>query len=830
MVHGYQPGRNVAYLEGSPGVSRRVDRLGTSIALLVSLIVFCGCPASPPQPLPAPTDGPPTAVASAGDQDSPNEILQKLLARYREAKSYEDQAVVRLQFKQLGQPASFSWPVSVVYERPNRLALDAYQAQVRVDGKQFKAIIHDPESNNVDGQVVVRTAPETLKLTDLANDPLLYEIVAGRAQRQPIQLELLLESKGIASQFAADVACQLLAEGLTDGKTCQRIAVPSPGGDFIFWVDREEGLLRRLDFPVAALPRDLIQDPNTTDIQFWMEFPGAKLNGPIPPDRFQLAVPDSAKIVKSFIVPPRPLPSQLFGKRPQEFFFTTLDDRRLTQGDLEEKVAILCWYHDNPACEATLQQVALAAKEFRDHPQVVVYGVATDPAPANATTIRQRLAEWQIDMPVVRDLEAFGRKVFGIEYQPVVVVLDKQGRVQIFELGGNPELGRQLAVIVERLLKGDDLAADLLARTAKEQEEYAALVAAGGKEPEPVVELVETAIRRRSDPKVIKLSERWSCKELQAPGNILFLPADRAIPAPRLLVLDGWRNVAELDLTGKVVRRYELELPEQAAVTWLRTTVDKEGKRYFIGGAPLAPQWFLFSDEFKVLSAYPDLSQGALVLTDVQLADLDEDGRDEVLSANVGLIGLHATTLEGEARWRTRVLPNVISIAVTPKNDVGSWQILLTGEAGGVLPVNRFGRDEPEKQVPNWPLARLVVGTFPTPTQAAFVGISNDSQGNLFAIGLTSQLQDCWSYKLPAGAHQRPIEPIASSNLFEGHQGEWWFAAADGSIHMVTEDGKLFDSFACGNVLCGLALGKHGDEGLLFISTPDGVTAHQVRK
>lgn len=797
-----------------------------SVGLLISLVVFCGCPANTPPPVPVTTGGGPTTNPVSRTAASPNETLQKLLASYRAAKSYEDQAVVRLQFKRLGQLAAFSWPAAVSFERPNRLALDAYQAQVRVDGKEFKAHIEDPESNNVDGQVVVRPAPEKLKLTDLASDPLLYEIVAGRAQRQPIQLELLLESKGLASQFAADVACQLLEEGLTDGRTCQRIAVPSPGGNFVFWIDREDGLLRRLDFPPGALPRDLTQDPSTTDIQFWMEFPGATLNSPIAASRFQMAIPAGAKIVKSFIVPPRPLPSKLFGQQPKEFFFTTLDDRRLMQAQLTEQVAVLCWYHDNPACEATLQQVALAAKEFRDHPQVAFYAVATDPAPANATTIRRRLAEWQIDMPVVRDTEAFGNKVFQIEFQPSVVVLDKQGRVQIFELGGNPELAKQLSVIVERLLKGDDLAADLLARTAKEQADYAAILAAGGREPEPVVELAETAIRQRSNPKLIKVTERWNNRELKSPGNILFLSASKTKPSPRLLVLDGWRNVAELDMSGKVVQRYELELPEQAAVTWLRTTVDKDGKRYFIGGAPLAPQWFLFNDEFKVIGAYPDLAQGSLQLTDVQFADLDEDGRDEVLSANVGLIGLHATSLEGETKWRSRVLPNVISIAVTPKNDVGSWQILLTGEAGGVLPLNRFGREDPEKRVAKWPLARLAVASFATPTQAAFVGISNDPQGNLFAVGLTSQLQECWSYKLPAGAHQQPIEPIASSNLLEGHQGEWWFAAADGSIHVVTEDGKLFDSFARGSVLSGIAVG----DGMLILSTAEGVTALGVNK
>ncbi len=800
--------------------------------LLLSLLLagaLTGCPNNPP-PKPITTGGGVSAPTDKHPPSTANELLQRLLATYRGASTYQDQASVKLQFRRAGELSSFNWPNSVAFERPNKLALNVYQAQVRIDGKEFQAAIEDKESNNVDGQVVVRKAPEQLKLAELASDPLLYGILSGRAQRQPIQLELLLESRGLANAFAADVACELLEEGVTDGKNCQRVAVPSPGGNFVFWIDRHQGLLRRLDYPAAALLPDLAGDSTVSDLQFWVELAGAELNTKLASDRWQLTKPAGAKIVKSFAQPPRPLPSQLFGKQPSEFYFTTLDDRRLMQAQLTEKIAVLCWYHDNPACEATLQQVAIAAKEFKDHPQVSFHAVATDPLPATAAQVRKRLADWNVDLPVVRDLEAFGDKVFKIQFQPSIIVFDKQGRVQIFELGGNPELARQLSVIIERLLKGDDLAGELLAQSERERTEYTALLATGGREPEPVVELAEAVIRRKKDPKQLKLTPLWDNKELKSPGNILFVPPKNPSEEPRLFVCEGWRSIVELDMIGKIVKRYELELPEQAAVTYLRTTVNKQGERFFIGTAPLSPQWFLFNRDFKVLRAYPEFDQGGLRITDLQMADVDDDGNAEVLSGNVGLLGLHATTLEGELKWRNRTMPNVISVAVTPPNDVGSWQILLTGEAGSVLPLNRFGREDPQKTVANWPLARLAVASFPTPTQAAMVGISNDPKGNLVAVGLTSQLRECWNYQLPAGAHQQPIEPIASSNILEGHQGEWWFAAADGSIHVVTEDGKLHDSFARGAVLSGLAVGKHDGQGIVVISSTEGVSAVQIVK
>lgn len=800
---------------------------------------FAGCG----QPRPAPAESEKAATnatqqaataansATTPTSNSPNEILQQLLTAYRAAKTYQDQAVVKLSFKANGQDMTQDFPAAVAFERPNRVALDVYQAKVRIDGKQLKAVIFDKETgDNLDNQVVVRQAPAELKLSDLASDPLLYDTLAGRPRRQPIQLELLLESRGLANAFSADVACQLLEDGVTNGRTCRRVSVPSPGGNFVFWVDKDRPLLRRLDYPAAALLPEIVQDPAVSELQLWIEMPGAELDQPIAATRWQLDLPPQAKIVKSFILPPRPLPSKLFGKQPGEFFFTTLDDKRLTQGQLLEKTTVLVWYHNNPACTATLQQVALAARENRDHPQVAFYAVATDPADVTSAGIKQTLSDWQAELPVVRDLDAFGDKVFHIEFQPTVVVLDKRGNVQIFQPGGNPELSKQLAVIVEKLLKGEDLAGELVEQSEREKTEYDMLIASGGREPEAVVELAEPVIRRRSDPKKIKVQEVWNCKELKSPGNVLLVPAVGADDEPRILVCDGWRAVAELDHTGKVKQRFELELPEQAAVTWLRTAVDATGKRYFLGTAPLAPQWFLFDDQFKLIRAYPETLETPLQISDVQFADLDDDRVPDVLAANVGLLGLHATTLQGEVKWRNRTYPNILSVAVTRPNDVGSWQILLTGEQGSVLPLNRFGREEPAKRVVGWPLARVAVGDFPTPTQAAMVGISNDQQGNLVALGLTTQLRECWSYNLPQGAHQQPIEPIVSSQVLEGHQGEWWFAAADGSIHLVSEDGKLHDSFATGSVLSGLAVVKLSAGGLLLYSTPGGVTAVKVSK
>src|SRR4029078_12814934 len=119
--------------------------------------------------------------------------------------------------------------------------------------------------------------------------------------------------------------------------------------------------------------------------------------------------------------------------------------------DLNGKIAVLAWYHDHPACEATLQQLALAGERLGGDEDIRILAVATDTTTASGDALRRRLKEWNVGLPIVRDLDAFGDKAFHIDVQPTIVVLDKRGVVQIFQAGGSPELADQIVAIVERL-------------------------------------------------------------------------------------------------------------------------------------------------------------------------------------------------------------------------------------------------------------------------------------------------------------------------------------------------------------------------------------------
>ena len=188
---------------------------------------------------------------------------------------------------------------------------------------------------------------------------------------------------------------------------------------------------------------DLASDPAVSDVQLLADLRGAKIGGAIPPEQF--ALDSSGRRQANEVVrraaaaaaeqPVWPAAAGVLRSR-------ICDGQRVGEEALAGKIAVLAWYHDNPACEATLQQVSLARQRLKDDAAAVFYAVATDPTSMTGEMLERRLAEWKVELPIVRDLEAFGDKSFQIEVQPTIVVLDKQGRVQIFQAGGNPQLGR----------------------------------------------------------------------------------------------------------------------------------------------------------------------------------------------------------------------------------------------------------------------------------------------------------------------------------------------------------------------------------------------------
>src|SRR5690606_12394787 len=98
----------------------------------------------------------------------------------------------------------------------------------------------------------------------------------------------------------------------------------------------------------------------------------------------------------------------------------------------------------------------------------------------------------------------------------------------------------------------------------------------------------------------------------------------------RVLVLDGWRTVVELNAQGQAAAKHTLDLPEVGGVSFLRTAVDKSGQRLFVGSALLGKQLYLFNDAWQTQMRYPPDDQEHEGIHAVEIADLEDDGKLEL--------------------------------------------------------------------------------------------------------------------------------------------------------------------------------------------------------
>lgn len=808
-----------------------VGDVGRRWGLEICLIFVVGMAGCAPQVKPAAGNGKAnTSTTTAADEltslakSSPKDFLLRVVKQYQTAAKYADKGIVRLKFSQSGQIVEETWPSRVSFERPGNMALDAFQAKVRIGNQQFQALVEDAESNNLDQQVISRPLAGRIRLEDFIADPILGDILASQLQRQPLQLELLLDSKGLESVIEPGKGLKHLGMESFDGHACQLIELATPSGAFQFWVDPQKQLIRRLDYPVATLLPDLATNPDVKGLRLSAELVDAKLGDDVAftAETFVLGVPDKAKKMRTFVLPPRPLPSKLFGKVPDDFWFTRLGGGKLTRDDMQGKISVLVWFRNHPACVATLQQLEQARKELASQTGVQFLAINTDDSGLSDDALQQLLAGWDVDLELVRDLEAFGDKAFHIAVQPTAVVLSKDLNVQVFQPGGNPLLANQMVVIAERLLAGDRLDEEILKRADEEQTAYEKVVSEGGITlPEKSIEEdpTSTALHQPLLPKHLTLDPLWQRLKLQEPGNIYW---KQGSDDKRLVVIDGTRRIAELDMEGEIVHAEELKLPKDEGITYLRQAKNESGKTIFLAGSPGATKLFLFDENWQLLGSYPPEGALSARVFDVLVVP-QATGGDLICVGFADLLGVHAIDTTGKVLWKSRACPTTNSLAL--RQVAEEKEILTVSEGGDVLPLSLAGKGGEWIKRTDQSFGRLVSASFSDAVAASLLGIVQDKEGKVWAVGLDSQLKDQWKLPLPLGGHEVPIEPIVTGQLRKTGAGEWLIASPNGCVHIMGADGSFQDIFAVGQVLHGICV---GDDGRVFYTSNHRIDAVRI--
>lgn len=752
---------------------------------------------------------------------SASELLEQMANAYREANTYSDTGQCRLQYEQGGNKVDETFEFAAIYEKPKRLRLHCYDGIYLCDGEQVFASI-----GRLPGQVLQIEAPEELTLNSIFEEvTLAFALGAGGEGIVGIapQLTLLLTDNFVENITLEAEAPMFLDNAKIGADTCRRVRISRPDGALILWIDPQTLVLRRIEYPTDALRQYLEQQGPVSNLRLTADFTKAQLNQPIAEVAFQFEVPADAKLVKVFdtrvLIPEPQAPSALLGKKIDNFDFQTLDGQRVDLNALSGKIVVFdFWATWCKPCLEGLPRLQQVYEQYKDNPDVQFFAVSTDTSDVDNEAVRKRLAEIGVTIPILRDPELAARDVFSVEGIPNMFILGPDGTVQHNEVGANPNLPAVLPNYLDRLLKGENVADLSLAKYQQQLANYERMMSepAPTESPASGVPAGTVEIVAATEPEHLSLNKVWSTNKIARPGNIV--ATVNSSGEPRILVLDAAKSIVELSDAGDIVATYPLDLSTDAAVTYLRSAIDGQGKQYFAGSAPAQQQVHVFDDSLNLVLSYPPEGQHPGI-SDIQLTDLDGNGEVELVIGYWGVVGVQGVSLTGERLWANKSMEDVFSFALSGADAGGQRLLLASNRRGTLVPIDSLGNSGNEITVDGRFPVIIRSADLDQDSQTEYCTISPTLSGGQVVVGLKADATEAWSYELPPGAHQQPIDMLISGKLGDDGQQAWIVASPDGSLHFLAADGTLIDRFNYGAELTGLAILETGGKNLLLVAT-----------
>lgn len=765
---------------------------------------------------PAPSSG---TTDPAVDLDNPAVVLmKKMVQKYSKATSYADAGTLKIQFELNGQnyddqQQSFS----VSYEAPKKLRLQIYDGMIVSDGESIYTTLSDVRGYVIKAPV---TAPLTLQSV-YADDFTYYTLMQQRAVGNAPQLELLLANSFFDDMMRQSTSQKVEKDGEIDGETYKRVKLGVPDGEMVFWIHPESYILRRVEYPVDSFRENLKQQGEVGNVSVVADFNGARMNEQIDPIAFKFDLPEGVKFVKRFV---GPSPPEVLGKKAPEFEFADLEGNKITSESLAGKVVLLdFWATWCVPCLENMPNLQKVAQQYKDNPDVVILAVNIEGDSVNNDAVKEAMQKTGATLTVARDPNTVSDTGFSVQSIPNMVMIGKDGTVQENEVGlaPNVDVTATLTKKIDTLIAGGNLYEQRLEEFEHAMMQDAPPQGAGGMQVAGEGAATQVELAPPSPPKNFELVKVSTITSLQEPGNFLVVPGQQG---NRLFVLDGWRKVAEIDGSGKVIAQHELEIPETSVIMFLRTAVDGQGKRFYAGSAAGQQQVHVFDENWKTVLSFPQDADHA-GLADAQLTDLDGDGSLELCLGYFDVVGVQAVSLKGERLWSNRSIKDVFSVAVTVANDAGHHSLLCTNGSGTIAVIDNEGQSAHTLSADGLFLQRIYVADINGQQQVA-VGPGQFGE-TLVGLDLTGKV--LWERGLPGSVQKFPwLEGITHGTLV-GDAEHWIAAAADGSIQLIAPAGDVLDEFNYGQALRGMAAVQMGGKRLFLTSTEAGLEVWEAK-
>ncbi|MFO0012699.1 MAG: hypothetical protein ACK553_08160 [Planctomycetota bacterium] len=402
-----------------------------------------------------------------GSTEDAKQMITSVFAKYRAFKSYSDAGELRLETPG-SQPVTM--PFRIAFERPNRLSLAVLNAAGTWTSTTWEGVASGA-ANPYPNQRLVRPLPDSIDFGWIAGDylgGLLVEPIGI-----PIQLEWLLSNQSL--EALSDPTCKLefLLRDTADGRSCDRIRMDIKGLRWVFWIDRENQLVRKMELP----PR--LFYPGTADerlagVRCEIDFPGAVANQAI--DWSLWKIPERANDVqvRRMVMPPPIASTQILGATLQPFDLKSADGKLLLDAaEPKRPITVLCWIDGSPASEATVRELMVFRKALVDQElggRCGIYLIAREPV----AELAESLKKWNCDLPLAADREGLSDSLFKVSTVPSLIILDRERRVQVAETLSNPIYTASIIDLVRRIDSKEDLASRQMQQDADNQARFIA--------------------------------------------------------------------------------------------------------------------------------------------------------------------------------------------------------------------------------------------------------------------------------------------------------------------------------------------------------------------
>lgn len=369
-------------------------------------------------------------------------------------------------------------------------------------------------------------------------------------------------------------------------------------------------------------------------------------------------------------------------------------------------------------CVAELPVLTGVADKYRDK-GVVTYAVNQQ---ESKKEVEAFVKENDLTLPVLLDSEGEVGDAYGVQGIPMLVIIGKDGRIQSIHVGFSSQLKRTLEKELDQLVAGKDLS-----ETVKD------------------LQIRQKAISRELDRRsgfrqIWKKAGRYAAVRLDPKSGELYT-----------LSGDGECEVFNSD--GESHRKINIEGDGgNLKLARLRGTDQMEILRYDHWGRELTVHDA--RDGAKLWEQ--SFSDG---IDDIDTADLDGDGLQEVIVGCNGFGGLSVYRGNGKRLWKNSQVGNVWSVSSVPDEKGSGRQVISTSAEGKVFQYGETGK----KQIARNPLYynHTVISAKLSPEDSEETLLSCGSTiwmgGSMAAMGQERKAK--WRLSLPKGfEHCRSME------------------------------------------------------------------------